>query len=125
MRMCSPDRDARIRRVASSPSISGMRMSIEHDVRPVLERGGHRLLAVRGLRHDRDARRAQDQPEPAAHQQLIIGDDHARGLGGRAHVDAAWNSGGTGRSPATGSSGILAVSRQPPPGRGPASSSPP
>ena len=48
----------------------------QHDVRPVLERGRDRLPAVRRLGHHRDARRAQDQPEPAADQRLVVRDDH-------------------------------------------------
>jgi hypothetical protein len=86
----------------------------QHDVRPVLQRGRDRLPAVRGLGHHRDARGAQDQPEAAPDQRLVIRDDHPRrriaGRAVRAHTD---------------SSGMMARTRQPPPGRGPASSSPP
>src|SRR5262249_48152833 len=97
-------------------------------VGPVLERGGDRLLAVPGLGHHRDAGRVQDQPEPAAYQLLVVGNDHAGcllGLVGRAHDVAAWTPAGIAACPsATGSSRILALIRQPPPGRGPASNSP-
>jgi hypothetical protein len=86
----------------------------QHDVGPVLQRRRDRLPAVRGLGHHRDAGRAQDQPETASDQRLVVRDDHPRrcisGRAVRAH---------------TGSSGMMARTRQPPPGRGPASSSPP
>ena len=111
----------------------------QHDVRPVLERGRDRLPPVRGLGHHRDARRAEDQPEAAPDQRLVVGDDHpgAR-VRSRAHRGAARNwcrTGPAGSPPSPGpssraeprgpSTGILARTRQPPPGRGPASSSPP
>jgi hypothetical protein len=38
----------------------------QHDVGPVLEHGGNGLTAVGRLGDDRDARRAEDHPEPAA-----------------------------------------------------------
>ena len=111
----------------------------QHDVRPVLEGGRDRLPPVRGLGHHRDARRAEDQPEAAPDQRLVVGDDHpGAGVRSRAHRGDARNSGRTGPAgppPSPGpprrsetprpSSGILARTRQPPPGRGPASSSPP
>src|SRR5207248_8165775 len=108
----------------------------QHDVRPVPERGRDRLPPVRGLGHHRDARRAEDQPEAAADQRLVVRDDHpGAGVRSYAHRGAARNLGRTGpadsppspRPPtrAEPSTGILARTRQPPPGRGPASSSPP
>src|SRR5581483_2248369 len=76
----------------------------QHDVRPVLEHRRDGRRAVRRLARDLEARRLQDQPEPAADQRLVVGDHYAHG-----------NS----------ASGIVARSRHPPPGRGPASTSPP
>ena len=58
----------------------------QHDVGPVLEHGGHGLPAVGGLGHDRDAGRAEDHPEPAADQGLIVG-DHDAGRGGDRLLD--------------------------------------
>ena len=94
----------------------------QHDVRPVLERGRDRLPPVRGLGHHLDARRAEDQPEAAADQRLVVGDDHpGAGVRSRAHRGDARNSGRTGPAGPPPSAGPPSRAETPDP---PAGSSP-
>ena len=52
----------------------------QHDVGPLAQHDLDRLGAVAGLADDVDVgRRAQQHAEPAAHQRLIVGDDHGDG----------------------------------------------
>ena len=73
----APSPEARIRRVASMPSSTGMRTSISTTSgrSAAAERDG--LLAVGGLADDVDAVRLEDHPQPGPHEVLVVGDDDA------------------------------------------------
>ena len=94
----------------------------QHDVGPVLEHRRDRLLAVGGLGQHVDAGRLQDQPEAAPYQRLIVG-DHRGHRPRAAGTDAAARHRAAGHDAAP--VGMTARTCQPPPGRGPAASSPP
>ena len=97
------------RRVASIPSIVGIRTSISDDVRRERLEPTDRVGPVDRLADDLDVvLRIQDHPEPGTHQRLVVGDQHPDR-----------------RVAHAGSEGRRARRRNPPPGRGPASSSPP
>ena len=67
---------APMRRVASRPSISGMRMSISTTSGTVARTTLDGLGAVAGLAHDLEVvGRVDDDREPAADQGLVVGDD--------------------------------------------------
>jgi hypothetical protein len=77
---------------------------------------GDRLQAVAGLGDDVEVVLGrEDEPEAGADELLVVGDDDADRIG-RGHADTA--------APA-GVRGSHAATRNPPAGRGPASSSPP
>ena len=110
---CGPTR----RPVASMPSRCGHAHVHQHDVRNVPPGQLDRLRAIRGLADDLDVVLGlQDHPEPGAHQLLIV--DHEDTDRPSCH-----------RTPPVGtaarSSGSRARTRNPPPGCGPASRSPP
>ena len=66
------------RRVASMPSITGMRMSISTTSGRVLAGQADRLGPVGGLGDDDDvASRLEHGPEPGAHHRLVVGDHDA------------------------------------------------
>jgi len=94
----------------------------EDNVGAVLKHRGDRFAAVGGLGRDRDPGLVQDEPEPAADQCLVIGDDHPQRSARRARLA---HGGVTSAGVCAGSTGILAVTSHPPPDRGPAASSPP
>ena len=92
-------------RVASMPSSSGMRTSNRQTSGLQRAGEGDGLSAVGGLAHDLDAGLGvEDHPQAGADDLLVVGDDHAD------------------HAPFLGS---VAVTSQPPPGLGPASSVPP
>ena len=73
----------RIRRVASMPSMPGIRTSIR--TTSGVERAAQRdrLVAVCGLAHDLEVGLdLEDHPEPGAHQGLVVGDEDADRHGG-------------------------------------------
>ena len=86
----------------------------QDDIGLVLKHRRDRLLTVGGLGQHVDARRLEDEPEAAPHQRLVVGDHH-----GHRTLDRAAS--GHDAVPA----GMAARTCQPPPGRGPAASSPP
>jgi len=57
----------------------------QHHIRPVLEHGGQRLRAVRDLGYDRDPGRAENHPEAAANEGLIVSDHDPPWSAGFAH----------------------------------------
>src|SRR5205085_6493371 len=101
------------------------------DVRSVFEHGRQRLSAIRRLTDHRNACRAQDHPEAAANESLVVGDHHTawcRRIAHRPPVAAA--SGAPAGAPPPGSSsweptGKRARTIHPPPLLGPASNVPP
>src|SRR5262249_56478511 len=87
-----------------------------------LQPAGARCVAVGGFGPDRHPGLVQDEPDPAADQRLVVGDDHAERSAGRGCVA---HGGGTSPGICAGSTGMLALTSHPPPGRGPAARSPP
>ena len=74
---------ARSRRVASSPSITGIRMSIRTTSGRVRLLGVDGLRAVAGLGDDADLRVGlEDHPEAGADERLVVGDQDADGHAG-------------------------------------------
>jgi hypothetical protein len=89
---------------------------------------GDRLRAVRGLRDHVDACGLEYEPEPAAHERLVVGDHHAERSAGVAWPlaeDAVFPDHQAAPGVADSGSGRTARTRQPPFGRGAAASSPP
>ena len=95
----------------------------QHYVRLVFQDCGHSVRAVGGLSNDGDPGIAQDHAESGADQGLVVGDEDARGGLAGCAVTVAHD--GTGIAARDGCSGNWALTRQPPPGWLPASSSPP
>ena len=74
---------ARICLVAASPSMTGMRMSVEDDVRPQLPRRGHAVRTVARLAHDVEvAGRLEHRAQAEPHQLLVVHQQHADGHAG-------------------------------------------
>ena len=108
MRTPASSSSAAMARVASSPSTPGMRMSIRTTSGRRARGQADRLVAVGGLADHLDAvLGVQQRPEPGPDQRLVVGQQHPD----------HW-------SPLS-SRGRRAWTRKPPPGRGPAVSSPP
>ena len=74
----------RIRRVASRPSISGIRTSIRTTFRAGPPGRVHRLGAVRGVGDDVDAVGGENHPETGPYQRLVVGDHDPKGAPSRA-----------------------------------------
>ena len=64
----------------------GIRMSVEHEVGPVVQRGVHQPVGVPLGRHHPHARPLQQQDQALAQQRLVLAEDYPHGSSARSRV---------------------------------------